>query len=388
MSRTAYPYARPIYLMAKPTGATCNLSCTYCYYLEKQKLYSESSRLMSDEVLEAYIRDYIQLQAAPEVCFTWHGGEPLLRPLSFYQHASRLQAYYSEGKSILNCLQTNGLLLTEDWCRFLHDEGWLVGISIDGTQAMHDTYRLSRGGGPTWEKVRKAIDLLDHYDVQWNAMATVHQGNVEQPFEFYRFFRDELSSNYLQFTPIVERIQLHKDGRTLAHLFDENCPIAPYSVHPDQWGHFLCTLFDEWSTHDVGNFFVQLFEATLAGWKGLPPGVCTFAEDCGHAAVLEWNGDVYCCDHFVFPEFRLGNILTDDLLALLYGEKQEAFRRFKSESLPHQCRQCEFLHVCHGECPRLRFARTSEGEPGLHYLCNGYRTFFQHATPFMEAYEL
>lgn len=389
MSRTAYPYARPLYLMAKPAGATCNLSCSYCYYLEKQKLYTGTgSRLMSDEVLETYIRDYIQLQAAPEVCFTWHGGEPLLRPLSFYQHASKLQAYYAEGKSILNCLQTNGLLLTPEWCRFLHDEGWLVGISIDGTRTMHDTYRLTRGGEPTWERVRRAIDLLDRYEVEWNAMATVHQGNVEQPLEFYHFFRDELSARYLQFTPVVERIRPHKDGRSLAHLLDEDCPMAPYSVQPDQWGRFLCSVFDEWSSHDVGQYFVQMFEAVLAGWKGFPPGVCSFAEDCGHAAVLEWNGDVYCCDHFVFPEYRLGNILTDNLLTLLYGTKQEAFSRLKTDALPLQCKQCEFLHVCHGECPRLRFARTPEGEPGLNYLCSGYRTFFQHAAPFMEQYEV
>lgn len=383
---TIYPYARPLYVMAKPAGAHCNLSCEYCYYLEKQHLYdsSQAENVMSDELLETYVRDYIQLQTAPEVCFTWHGGEPLLRPLSFYQRAVELQRFYAQGRRITNCLQTNGILLNREWCEWLHNQGWLVGLSIDGTEQMHDTYRKSRGGQPTWKRVMKAVALLNECQVEWNAMATVNQANVEDPQGFYHFFRDELHCHYLQFSPVVERLNEHMDGRHLAQVLDEDCPLAPYSIRPDQWGRFLCGVFDEWVHHDVGEYFVQVFDATLAGWMGVIPGVCVYAEDCGHAAVMEYNGDVYCCDHFVFPQYRLGNIRTEGFPELLYGKKQESFSRVKREFLPRQCRRCEWLKACHGECPRLRFCRTADGEPGLNWLCAGYRMYYQHVAPYMD----
>ena len=340
---------------------------------------------MSDATLERYIREYIQAQTSPEVCFTWHGGEPLLRPLEFYRKAMRLQALYADGRQITNCLQTNGLLLTPDWCRFLHDEGWLVGLSIDGTQAMHDAYRLSRNGSPSWEKVMRAVELLDRYHVEWNAMATVHQGNADRPLEFYTFFRNTLGCRFLQFTPVVERERVGvSDGPRLAQVGDEECRLAPYSVLPHQWGNFLCTVFDEWVRHDVGYTFVQLFDATLAGWMGVQPGVCTYAEECGHAAVMEYNGDVYSCDHFVFPRHRLGNIHTHTLPQMLYGPQQTAFSRLKRDALPRQCRQCPWLKACHGECPRLRFLRTADGEPGLNFLCTGYQRYFSHVAPYMD----
>ena len=381
---TAYPFARPFYVMAKAAGPLCNLRCQYCYYLEKQHLVNSKGWGISENLLEQFIRDYIQLQQTPEVLFTWHGGEPMLRPLSFYKQAVRYQQYYGRGRQISNSIQTNGTLLTPEWCKFLHDEGWLVGLSIDGTKEMHDAYRVDAKGEGTWQRVVDAIHMLQDYGVEWNAMATVNHANVSQPLEFYKFFRDELHCQFLQLSPVVERIHQHSDGRHLAQLFDEDCPLAPFSVKPAEWGHFLCAIFDEWVRHDVGEMFVNVFDATLAGWMGVAPGICVYAEECGHAVVMEHNGDVYSCDHFVFPQYRLGNILTDGLPQMVYGEKQTAFSRLKKDSLPRQCRECPWLKTCHGECPRLRFLHTSDGEPGLNYLCAGYRIFFQHVAPYMD----
>lgn len=383
---TCFPFSRPLYVMAKPAGARCNLACRYCYYLEKGDYYASSSEgpFMTDATLERYIQEYIQTQTSREINFTWHGGEPLMRPLDFYRKAVALQARYGSGRQIANCLQTNGLLLNDDWCRFLHDEGWLVGLSIDGTQAMHDAYRQGRNGAPSWERVMRAVEMLERHHVEWNAMATVHQANAEQPLEFYSFFRNTLGCRYLQFTPIVERLLQEGEKTWLAQVGDEDCRLAPYSVLPHQWGNFLCAIFDEWVRHDVGYTFVQLFDATLAGWMGVAPGVCVYAEECGHAAVMEHNGDVYSCDHFVFPRHRLGNIHTHTLPQMLYGPQQTAFSRLKRDALPRQCRQCPWLKACHGECPRLRFARAADGEPGLNFLCAGYQRYFSHVAPYMD----
>lgn len=385
MNNIINPFARPLYVMTKPAGAHCNLACDYCYYLEKQKLYQGGEKhVMSDRLTEIFIREYIQSQFVSEVNFTWHGGEPMIRPLEYYRKVVRWQRQYAEGKSILNCIQTNGTLLTPEWCRFLHDEGWLVGISIDGPRDMHDAYRMKRNGGPTWEKVMQSIDMLDRYNVEWNAMAVVNDITASRPLDFYRFFRDELGCQYLQFTPVVERIQRHEDGRHLAHLLDENCDVAPFSVPPEAWGNFLCTIFDEWYHNDIGEMFVQTFEATLANWCGVTPGVCSLSNWCGHAAVMEHNGDIYCCDHFVFPEYYLGNILNRGILDMLNSEKQQAFAKMKTTGLPNQCKQCQWQFACHGECPRNRFARTKDGEAGLNYLCSGYQQFFNHVAPYME----
>ena len=383
---TCFPFSRPLYVMAKPAGARCNLACRYCYYLEKGDYYASSSEgpFMTDATLERYIQEYIQTQTSREINFTWHGGEPLMRPLDFYRKAVALQARYGSGRQIANCLQTNGLLLNDDWCRFLHDEGWLVGLSIDGTQAMHDAYRQGRNGAPSWERVMRAVELLERHHVEWNAMATVHQANAEQPLEFYSFFRNTLGCRYLQFTPIVERLFQEGEKTWLAQVGDEDCRLAPYSVLPHQWGNFLCAIFDEWVRHDVGYTFVQLFDATLAGWMGVAPGVCVYAEECGHAAVMEHNGDVYSCDHFVFPRHRLGNIHTHTLPQMLYGPQQTAFSRLKRDALPRQCRLCPWLKACHGECPRLRFVRAADGEPGLNFLCAGYQRYFSHVAPYMD----
>lgn len=386
MGNIINPFARPLYVMTKPAGAHCNLACDYCYYLEKQKLYQNGDKhVMSDQLTEVFMREYIQSQFGNEVNFTWHGGEPMIRPLSYYKKVVRWQRRYAEGKAILNCLQTNGTLLTPEWCRFLHDEGWLVGISIDGPQDMHDAYRMKRNGGPTWEKVMQGIEMLDRYEVEWNAMAVVNDITAARPLDFYRFFRDEIECRYLQFTPVVERIRRHEDGRHLAHVMDgDEYAVAPFSVTPEAWGSFLCTMFDEWYNNDVGEMFVQTFEATLANWAGMTPGVCSLSDWCGHAAVMEHNGDIYCCDHFVFPEYYLGNIRNRGILDMLNSERQMAFADMKTKGLPTQCRQCRWQFACHGECPRNRFAKTKDGEPGLNYLCEGYRRYFEHVAPFME----
>lgn len=383
---TVAPYSRPLYVMAKPAGASCNLHCTYCYYLEKKHLSAEGKGVcvMSDDMLETYIRQYIESQRMPEVSFTWHGGEPLMRPLSFYRRALSLQHYYGRGMHIENSIQTNGTLLTDEWCAFFRENNFLVGISIDGPQPVHDAFRRGRRGQPSFRQVMKGIELLQKHGVEWNAMAVVNSINVGQPIEFYCFFK-EIGCRYLQFTPVVERTRREGGSMRLAAVDDtEDCQLAAFSVDGPSWGRFLCEVFDQWVRHDVGEIFVQMFDSTLANWMGMTPGLCTLAAECGHAGVLEANGDVYACDHFVFPAYRLGNIRSHTLVEMMYSPRQQAFGRAKHEALPGQCRSCDYLFACHGECPRNRFAFTADGEPGLNFLCQGYRRFFSHAAPYMD----
>ena len=381
----ATPFAKPLYVMLKPAGAHCNLACKYCYYLEKNNLYQNSHRhLMSDEMLEQFTREYIEAQTMPQVLFTWHGGEPLMRSIDFYKKALALQKKYAHGKQIDNVIQTNGTLLTDEWCEFFAKNHWLVGISIDGPQEYHDHYRVTPAGKPSWEKVMQGISLLKKHRVEWNAMAVVNAYNAEHPLEFYHFFRDN-GCQYLQFTPIVERLTEHEDGRTLASLADDReIPLADASVTPAQWGNFLCTIFDDWVRHDVGKTFVEIFDCTLANWMGVLPGICAYSKECGHAGVMEHNGDVYSCDHFVFPEYKLGNIRDQSLIDMLYGEKQQAFSRLKHTSLPRQCKECDMEFACHGECPKNRFEKDKYGEPGLNYLCQGYYQYYSHVAPYMD----
>ena len=381
----ATPFAKPLYVMLKPAGAHCNLACKYCYYLEKNNLYQNTPRhLMSDEMLEQFTREYIEAQTMPQVLFTWHGGEPLMRSIDFYKKALALQKKYAHGKQIDNVIQTNGTLLTDEWCEFFAKNHWLVGISIDGPQEYHDHYRVTPAGKPSWEKVMQGIQHLKKHRVEWNAMAVVNAYNAEHPLEFYHFFRDN-GCQYLQFTPIVERLTEHEDGRTLASLADDReIPLADASVTPQQWGNFLCTIFDDWVRHDVGKTFVEIFDCTLANWMGVLPGICAYSKECGHAGVMEHNGDVYSCDHFVFPEYKLGNIKDQSLIDMLYGEKQQAFSRLKHTSLPRQCKECDMEFACHGECPKNRFEKDKYGEPGLNYLCQGYYQYYTHVAPYMD----
>lgn len=381
---TATPFARPLYVMLKPAGALCNLRCKYCYYLEKKQLYADARQhVLSDELLEKFIKEYIEAQTSPQVLFTWHGGEALMRPLSFYRRALELQRHYARGRHIDNCLQTNGTLLTPEWCRFFRDNGFLVGVSIDGPQEFHDAYRRSASGRPSFAQVMRGIELLNRYGVEWNALAVVNRLNADHPLRFYRFFK-QIGCHYIQFTPIVERLQTRTDGLSLAPGMQEEGELTDFSVTPRQWGHFLCTLFDEWVRSDVGDYFIQLFDATLANWVGEAPGVCVLAKECGHAGVMEFNGDVYSCDHFVYPQYRLGNLRERTITEMMYSPQQNEFAKMKSQQLPRQCRECSVLFACHGECPKNRFVRDAYGQPGLNYLCPGYRQFFTHAAPYMD----
>lgn len=381
---TISPFARPLYVMLKPIGAACNLACNYCYYLEKSNLYKhQPKRQMSEELLERFVKDYIEAQTMNEVVFTWHGGEPTLRPLSFYQKAVELQKKYARGRIIHNSLQTNGTLLTDEWCRFLKENNWLVGISIDGPEELHDRYRRDSQGKPSWKRVMEGIRLLQHYGVEWNAMAVVNRYNADHPQAFYRFFKS-IGCQYIQFTPIVERNVQHADGRHLASINDaDDAPVTDFSVTPEQWGNFLCGLFDEWVKQDIGKVFVQIFDSMLANWVGVAPGTCIYAKECGHAGVMEFNGDVYSCDHFVFPQYKLGNINERTLIEMLYGEKQRRFSQLKYNKLPRQCKECRWAFACHGECPKNRFVNDRYGNPGLNYLCAGYRRFLEHIAPTM-----
>lgn len=381
----ASPFSRPLYVMTKPAGASCNLACEYCYYLEKLQLYRHDARhVMSDEMLERFVKQYIESQTMQQVLFCWHGGETLMRPLSFYEKVVRLQRQYAQGRQIDNVIQTNGTMIDDRWAQFFHDQGWLVGVSIDGPEEFHDEYRRNKAGRPSWRQVMRGINCLNKHQVEWNAMAVVNDFNADYPLDFYQFFKD-IGCHYLQFTPIVERISTHPDGRHLASMADDvQAELADFSVTPEQWGHFLCTVFDQWVRNDVGSTFVQLFDTTLANWMGMDGSLCTMARECGHAGVMEYNGDVYSCDHFVFPEYKLGNICDNTLTEMMYSERQRAFGQNKYRSLPQQCKSCQYLFACHGECPKNRFSETAQGEPGLNYLCQGYYRFFEHVAPYMD----
>ena len=339
---------------------------------------------MSEATLEAFIQQYIESQTQPQVLFTWHGGEPLMRPLSFYKKVLELQRRYAGGRQIDNCLQTNGTLLTDEWCEFFRKHNWLIGLSIDGPQEFHDEYRRARGGQPSFHKVMRSIELLKKHGVEWTVMGVVNDFNADYPLDVYHFFKG-IGAQYIQFTPIVERLLAHSDGRHLASVADGSLGVlADFTVAPEQYAHFVCAIFDEWVRYDVGTVFVQFFDSTLARWMGQAPGVCSMAETCGHAGVIEHNGDVYSCDHFVFPEYRLGNIHEDSITALMYSPRQHAFGQAKRDSLPQQCRQCQWLFACNGGCPKDRFATTADGETGLNYLCEAYQAIFEHLAPYMD----
>jgi len=355
------------HVMAKPTGARCNLDCAYCFYREKEGLYPESAFRMTDEVMEEYIRQTIAGHAVPEVTFAWQGGEPILMGLDFFRRAVAVQKKYAGPKTrIENTFQTNGILLDDDWCRFFHDNNFLVGLSLDGPRELHDVYRRDRQGRGTFDRVLRAARLLQKHRVDFNILCAVNGTNADHPLEVYRFFRDELGVPYIQFIPIVEQ---EEEGKT----------VTDRSVRPEQWGRFLTTIFDEWIRRDVGRMFLLNFDWALAGWLGMAGAVCVFAPTCGLGVALEHNGDLYSCDHFVEPDHLLGNILTTPLAGLVASEKQRRFGAAKRDTLPRYCRECGFLSVCNGECQKNRFVEAPDGEAGLNYLCEGYRAFFSHA---------
>lgn len=375
------PFGEPFSVMAKPVGSACNLRCTYCYYLEKGKYYkSGEAHLMDDATLDEFIRQYISSQPTSTVVFNWHGGEALLRPLSFYQKIIELEKKYGQGREITNTIQTNATLLTDEWCEFFKEYNFLVGVSIDGPREYHDLYRKRHDGKSSFDEVMAGIELLNKHRVDWNVLATVNASNAEHPVETYNFLKS-LGTPFIQFTPVVERIK--RDGM-LAHQGEEDIKVAPFSVRPQQWGKFMCGVFDEWVKQDVGTVFVQLFDATLANKMGAISPVCTMASECGNALAVEYNGDVYSCDHFVFPRYKLGNLHQKPLWQMAMGEDQKNFSKKKKGSLPKKCRECEYLWACHGECPRNRFVKTNEKGRYLNYLCEGYRIFFEHVSPAME----
>lgn len=387
---TFAPFAKPLYVMLKPVGSKCNLDCDYCYYLEKENLYKKKNQVMSEELLERFIKQYIESQTMPDIMFTWHGGETLMRPLSFYKKAVELQKKYANGRNIDNSIQTNGTLLNDEWCKFFKENNFLVGISIDGPQDFHDEYRRDKMGRPSFHRVMKGIELLKKHEVEFNCMAVVNDYNVYYPLEFYQFFK-KIGCQYIQFTPIVERIRKEDSADNISLLKlatakedDHEVDLAPYTVPADKWGDFLCTIFDEWVKEDVGKIFIQIFDSTLANWVGETPSVCTMAKTCGHAGVMEFNGDVYSCDHFVFPEYRLGNIYNETLTSMMYSDVQQTFGNDKFDKLPQQCRECDVLFACYGECPKNRFIKDKYGNNGLNYLCKGYYRFFKYVMPYMD----
>ena len=388
MGDTLYfsPLSFPLYVMNKPVGPLCNMDCEYCYYLEKSELYTGKKGFkMSEELLERFVSEYINCQTSPSVLFTWHGGESLLRGIDFYRKAIHLQQQYGRGREIANCIQTNGLLLNDEWCRFFKDNNFLVGISIDGPERIHDRYRRDCGGRGTFRRVMRGIELMQKHGVEFNTLSVINDYNVNYPVEIYRFFK-EIDSRYMQFTPIVERLGTRNDGLELLTAADnpEDTEIASWSVSPLAYGNFYIRMFNEWVRQDVGKYYVQLFDATLACMVGEQPGVCLYAETCGHALAMEHNGDVYACDHFVYPEYFRGNILHNSLVGITLSNEQIRFGNDKRNSLPQQCRSCKYFTLCNGECPKNRIATTSDGEYGLNYLCHGLKKYFEHVTPYME----
>ena len=371
--------------MAKPIGSACNLNCTYCYYLEKHKLYEHSNQRMTDELLEHFIREYISAQQVPVVSFVWQGGEPSLLGIDYFKRIIELQQKHSKGKSIENSFQTNGTLLTDEWCLFFKKHNFLVGISVDGPEHIHNRHRPFNTGTPSFSKVNNGIDLLRKHKVDFNTLTVVHRDNAAFPLEIYRFLK-EIGSGYIQFIPIVERKtkQSRPDGLTLVGPEQIDAEVTEWSVLPEEYGNFLSTIFDAWVRNDVGRFYVQQFDAALANWIGENAGICVFSEKCGDAVVLEHNGDVYSCDHFVYPQYRLGNIQENSFYSMLKSPEQQKFGLNKLNSLPQRCIECEYRFACHGECPKHRFTLTADGQPGLNFLCRGYKKLFSHMHPYMQ----
>jgi len=369
---------RPVafHIMTKPRGAVCNLDCSYCYFLKKEQLYPNASFRMSEDVLDNYTRQYIQSQQTDLVTFAWQGGEPTLMGLPFFERALEIQNKYRRpGMQIENTLQTNGTLLDDAWCQFLHANQFLVGISLDGPENLHNVYRKNKGGKPSFAQVIQGLALLKKHQVDFNILCTIHAANCSYPLEVYRFFRDEIEAEFIQFIPIVERD--NKQGN------QKGSKITGRSVPAKAYGEFLIAVFDEWVRRDVGKVYVQMFDTALGKWVGEPGGLCVFEPTCGSALALEHNGDLYSCDHFVEPGFRLGSILKADMLDLVGSHKQYQFGMDKLNSLPEYCRQCEVRFACNGGCPKDRIRQTPTGEYGLNYLCAGYKAFFTHIDPAM-----
>ena len=398
------------HVMAKPTGAICNLDCEYCFFLSKEALYPGSPFRMKDDVLEAYLQQIIESQHAPQVTIAWQGGEPTLMGLEFFEHSMELVKKYARpGMQIDHTIQTNGTKLDDNWCQFFKKHNFLVGLSLDGPKEFHDTYRVDKSGDGTYDKVIAAARKLQQYNVDFNILCTVHAGNADHPLEVYRFFRDEVKTDFIQFIPIVERATPELlpianrgwgDQNLLIEDEIEGLPVAKSSKRPlyilegslvthrsvkaEQWGQFLSAVFDEWVHNDVGKVFVQMFDSALGSWYGQGASLCIHRPTCGDALALEHNGDLYSCDHFVEPKYLLGNIKEDHMLDMVASDQQRKFGSDKRDTLPKYCLECPVRFACHGGCPRNRFIQTPDGEDGLNYLCAGYKSFFTHVDPEMK----
>ncbi len=382
-----------IHVVAKPIGPACNLNCEYCFYLEKQALFGPGEQYrMSDKVLSAFITNYITSQPTPEVAFVWQGGEPTLLGIDFFKRVVELQLPFARLKTISNSLQTNGTLLTDEWCAFLKKNNFAVGISLDGPKEVHDRYRRDRAGKGTFDQVMLGLRLLQKHKVEYNVLASVARETARHPLNVYRFFKDE-GVEFIQFSPVVERTAgacsaqggLRLAGPASLDREETQTEVTPWSVLPEDYGDFLIAIYDEWVRHDVGTVFVMNFEWALNAWIGNPSPVCIHAEQCGRSLVLEHNGDVYACDHCVFPEYRLGNVLADALPVLAERSLQSGFGVSKESSLPRWCRECNVLAACRGGCPKHRFEMSNYREPGMQYLCPGYRKFFMHIRKYCHA---
>lgn len=374
--------------MAKPIGPICNIDCKYCFYLEKENLYPEkrgkSNWSMNDDTLESFIKQKIESTDIQEESFAWQGGEPTLLGVDYFKKVVELQKKYSNGKKINNALQTNGILLDDEWCKFFADNNFLIGLSIDGPRELHDKYRVDKGGKPTFDKVMRGIHFLKKHSVSYNTLTVVQKDNSQHPLDVYNFLK-EAGSGYIQFIPIVERISEEKpDGLSLVLPGKSNAVVSNWSVEPVQFGNFLIEIFDHWVRNDVGKYFVQMFDVSLEAWAGFNPSLCIFSETCGNALAIEHNGDLYSCDHYVYPENKLGNIMEVPLLSMVDSTQQDKFGADKRDTLPEYCKKCEVRFACNGECPKNRFLTTPEGEYGLNYLCAGYKKFFNHIDPFMK----
>jgi uncharacterized protein len=378
--------ARPFHVLAKPSGPICNLDCRYCFYLEKERLYPGTADFaMGEATLEAFIRQYIEAQPGPMVSFAWQGGEPTLLGVGFFERVIALQQQYARGRRIENALQTNGVLLDDRWGAFLATHEFLVGLSIDGPADLHDRYRRDRGDRPTFAAAMRGLEILKRHRVPFNTLTVVHRDNARRPLDVYRFLKD-VGSHYLQFIPIVERVADAPGEDGLALVGPDAPPdarVSAWSVDPGDYGEFLCRIFEEWVRHDVGHVFVQQFDVALESWSGTPASLCVFRETCGEAVALEHNGDVYSCDHYVYPPFRLGNLTTEPLRDMVGAPFQVRFGRAKRDRLPVECRECDVRFACHGECPKHRFVRSRDGSHDLNYLCGAYQQFFRHIDPCM-----
>jgi uncharacterized protein len=374
----------PFHLLAKPTGAVCNLDCSYCFFLSKELLYPGSRFRMAEELLEAYVRQLIEAHAGqPEVAVAWQGGEPTLMGVDFFRRSVELaEQHLAPGQRAVYTIQTNGTLLDEEWAAFFREHDFLVGISIDGPRELHDAYRVNKGGKGSFDQVLRGLEHLQAGGVEWNVLTTVHAANGEHGREVYRFLRDELGARFIQFIPIIERVAGSDDSwsswRDRPLYVQEGDAVSPRSIGQKQYGRFLVGVFEEWVRHEVGTVYVQLFDVTLANWVGEPPGLCVHSETCGRALALEHTGDLYSCDHFVEPKHLLGSIAEHRMLDLVESPQQRQFGLDKRDTLPRFCRECDVRFACHGGCPKDRFVRTPDGEPGLNYLCPGFKTFFHH----------